>query len=97
MPVPYAVIYLFAKNKLPASRKTVLVLSLSMLCLFYVANFHEYLKSGVWYRAFWAQPLSIMIIFLLIDIATQSIPKIMRKIIFVFLATLLAILLLVSV
>jgi hypothetical protein len=78
--------YLFAKNKLPASRKTVLALSLSMLCLFYAANFHEYLKSGVWYRGFWAQPLSIMITFLLIDTAAQSIPKIIREIIFTFLA-----------
>ena len=56
-----------------------MILSLGMLCLFYVANFHEYLKSGVWYRAFWAQPLSMMITFLLIDTATQSIPKICTK------------------
>jgi len=89
-------IYLFAKNKLPASRKTILLLSLGMLCLFYAVNSHEYLKSGVWYRVFWAQPLSMMIIFLLIDTATQSIPQlarssyptltIVRKIIFTFLA-----------
>ena len=59
-----------------------------MLGLFYVVNFHEYLKSGVWYRGFWAQPLSMMITFLLIDIATQSIPKIVRKIIFLFIAVL---------
>ncbi len=79
-------IYLFTKNKLPGLRRTTLALALGMLCLFYVANFHEYLKSGVWYRGFWAQPLSIMITFLLIDVATQSIPKIARKIVFTFLA-----------
>ena len=72
-------LYLFARNKLTGPRKTVLALSLGMLCLFYAANFHEYLKSGVWYRGFWAQPLSIMIIFLLIDTAAQSIPKIARS------------------
>ena len=77
---------LFARNKLTDPRKTVLALSLGMLCLFYAANSHEYLKSGVWYRGYWAQPLSIMIIFLLIDTAAQSIPKIARKIIFTFLA-----------
>jgi hypothetical protein len=81
--------YLFAEDKLPAPRKTLLLLSLGMLCLFYVANFHEYLKSGVWYRGFWAQPLSMMLAFLLIDTATQSIPKITRKIIFLFLSLLL--------
>jgi hypothetical protein len=75
-----------ARGVLPASRKTILMLSLGMLCLFYAANFHEYLKSGVWYRGFWAQPLSMMITFLLIDTATQSIPKITRIIVFLFLA-----------
>jgi len=79
-------IYLFNQNKLPSQRKTNLILSLSMLGLFYVANSHEYLKSGVWYRLFWAQPLSMMITFLLVDTATQSIPKVARKIILTFLA-----------
>jgi len=79
-------IYLFAKNKIPSSRKIILVLSLSMLGLFYVANTHEYLKSGVWYRIFWAQPLTMMITFLLIDTASQSIPKVARKIILTSLA-----------
>jgi hypothetical protein len=80
--------YLLMKNKLPAPHKTIFVLSLSMLCLFYAANSHEYLKSGVWYRIFWAQPLSMMIVFLLIDTATQSIPKftrMIRVIVFMFL------------
>jgi hypothetical protein len=77
-------IYLFAKNKFPGPRKTVLILSFGMLCLFYAANFHEYLKSGVWYRGFWSQPLSIMLIFVLIDTAAQSIPQVLRKIIFTF-------------
>ena len=84
-------LYLLAKNKLPAARKTVLILSLGMLGLFYVANFHEYLKSGLWYRAFWAQPYSIMIAFLLIDTATKTIPKLIRAIIFLFLAVMIII------
>jgi hypothetical protein len=92
-------LYLLVRNKLPNPRKTVLILSLGMLGLFYVANIHEYLISGVWYRAFWAQPLSIMITFLLIDTATQGIPKIgrpsfpalivVRQIIFLFIAILI--------
>jgi hypothetical protein len=79
-------IYLLVKNKLPAPRKTILVLSLGMLCLFYTVNAHEYLKSGVWYRIFWSQPLSMMITFLLIDTSTQNTPKTVRKIVFTFLA-----------
>ncbi len=78
-------LFLLTKNKLSASRKTILLLSLGMLGLFYVANSHEYLKSGVWYRDFWAQPLSMMITFLFIDTAAQNIPKTARFIVFSFL------------
>ena len=81
-------IYLFAKNKLPFARKITLGLSLGFLGLFCLINFHEYLKSGVWYRGFWAQPLSMMLFFLLVDIAAQSVPKILRKIVFLSLAIL---------
>jgi hypothetical protein len=83
--------YLFVKNKLLGSRKTIFALSLGMLCLFFVANFHEYLKSGVWYRSFWSEPLSMMIAFLLIDTAAQSIPKIAKKMIFTIIASLVVI------
>jgi len=81
-------LYLLVRNKLDDRRKIIFILSFGMLCLFYVANFHEYLKSGVWYRAFWSQPLSIMLIFLLIDTATQSIPKLIRSLVFLFIALL---------
>jgi len=81
-------VYLFAKNKLSLARAITLGLSLGLLGLFYIANFHEYLKSGVWYRSFWSQPLSMMISFLLIDTAAQSVPKVIRKIIFLILAVL---------
>jgi hypothetical protein len=79
-------IYLLLKNKLPAPRRITFILSLGMLCLFYTFNAHEYLKSGVWYRIFWSQPLSIMITFLIIDTAIQSSPTVIRKIVFTFLA-----------
>jgi hypothetical protein len=78
--------YLLGRKRLQKARQTILLLSLGMLVFFYVADMHEYLKSGVWYRAFWAQPLSMMFTFLLIDTAAQSIPKIARKILFTALA-----------
>jgi len=84
----YCIYLLSAKNKLPAARKLILILSLGMICLFYTANAHEYLKSGVWYRVFWTQPLSMMLIFILIDTATQSIPKAARKLVLTALAAL---------
>jgi len=78
--------YLLLKNKIPADRKTNFILSLSALCLLFMFNSHEYLKSGVWYREFWAQPLTMMIIFLLIDTATQSVNKVVRKLVFSFIS-----------
>ncbi len=82
-------LYLFLKNKLPEPCKTILLLSFGLLGLFYVLNFHEYLKSGIWYRAIWSQPFSIMLTFLLIDIAAQSINKIARWAAFIFIAFML--------
>jgi hypothetical protein len=81
-------LYLFGQDTLPSERKKILGLSLGMLCLFYTFNTHEYLKSGVWYRYYWAQPLSMMIFFLLIDVSAQSFTKTARKLIFTLIAIL---------
>ena len=78
--------YLVIKNRLSSERKVIFLLTIAVLALFYTANAHEYLKSGVWYRVFWAQPLSIMLIFVLIDTATQHTPHFIRKTVFTFLA-----------
>lgn len=74
-------IYLLIKNKLPG--RDIFLLSLGMLCVFDIFNFHEYLKSGVWYRGFWSQPVTILLIFFLIDTACRSIHQAARKLIFV--------------
>jgi hypothetical protein len=79
-------VYLLATKRLANPYKNIFLLSLGMLTIFYVGNAHEYLKSGVWYRAFWAQPLSMMLAFLVIDTASKSIPQVARKVLFSFLA-----------
>ncbi len=59
------VLYLVWRNKGGAARKTLLLL----LCygtLFYVLNLHEFIKSGVYYRLFWAQPLSMFLTFVVV-------------------------------
>ncbi len=64
------VLYLLWAKKLGPQERKNLILTLTVLGIFYVLNFHEYLKSGVWYRAFWVQPLSMMLSFVLIHHAT---------------------------
>lgn len=59
-----------------------------MLLILYVLNTHEFIKSGVWYRYYWAQPMSMMIFFMFIDGAAQSFNKTVRKLIFVLVAVL---------
>ncbi len=81
-------LYLFAGQRLSGPRKNILLLSLAMLTVFYFFNAHEYLKSGVWYRLFWAQPISMLITFILIDTAAQSVPLTLRKLLLVFLTVL---------
>ncbi len=65
--------YVLWRKQLPPARQTVVQLALIILSLFYALNFHEYLKSGVWYRSFWSQPLSVLITFVLVDTAIHSI------------------------
>lgn len=50
-----------------------------LLTLFYFANLHEYLLSGVLYRSYWATPFSTMMLFLFIGYALSKVnPKINR-------------------
>ncbi len=70
--------YLVVKRQFtPQERKTFL-LTVAVLGIFYTLNFHEYLKSGVWYRSFWVQPISMMLSFYLIDRATARLHLVLR-------------------
>ncbi len=46
--------------------------------LFYALNMHEFIKSGVFYRLFWTQPLSILLTFTVIAAATQQLNKMIK-------------------
>ena len=36
---------------------------LTLLAIYYILNFHEYLLSGIWYRGIWAEPVGIVFMF----------------------------------
>ena len=73
----YVACIFFAQKLKPQDQKN-LLLTVTVLGVFYILNFHEYLKSGVWYRSFWVQPLSMMLSFYLIDRATQRLAMFVR-------------------
>lgn len=57
-----------------SKNKTLLFIILYALLL-YVFNLHEFLKSGVFYRLFWSQPLSILLTFIVIGTSAANLTK----------------------
>ncbi|VAW14585.1 hypothetical protein MNBD_BACTEROID05-179, partial [hydrothermal vent metagenome] len=52
-----------------------ILLGLLFFSTFYIFNLHEYLVSGVYYRTFWAQPFSYLIMFLALGSLSTTFPK----------------------
>ncbi len=71
--------YIALRRKAPAGELKSLSLCLGLMAAFYLINFHEFLKSGVWYRGYWSQPFSIALCFTLIDFATRRSHGLLRK------------------
>ena len=77
-------LWLWIKGNIQGRERLILGITVGVFSLFYAANFHEFIKSGVWYRCFWAQPFSMMLSFILIDTATRHAPRLLRSIVFAF-------------
>lgn len=73
-------------GKTPANAKNFIFASLITLGTFYVLNIHEYILSGTTYRAYWVKPISILLVFTTIYLATKHLKPI---ILFLLYATLL--------
>ncbi len=65
---------LFTKKLDSSAAKTVWIL-IAYVILFYIFNLHEFIKSGVFYRAFWSQPFSMMLSFIMIATACASLKQ----------------------
>jgi len=64
------------------------LIALAVLTVYFIFNFHEYLKNGTWYSSLWSQPLTFMIFFVMISLATRATGRITRVIIFSLVAVL---------
>ncbi len=71
-------VWLIAARKLEPDRRTVLLVAVLLLGIFYVGNLHEYLRSGVGYRRFWSLPLGMVLGFVLVDTAFSNVGKAAR-------------------
>ncbi len=76
------IMFLFNK-KIEAAKKNFLLV-ISVLMIFYAAILHEFLMSGVvFYRVHWTQPVSFMLMFVLIAVGTRDLSKYIRIILYV--------------
>jgi hypothetical protein len=64
------------------------LIALGVLGVYFIFNFHEYLKSGTWYSSLWSQPLEFMFFFIAISLAIRQTGRITRTLVFGLIATL---------
>jgi len=83
-------IYLLISKKIEKSYRQDILLALSVIGIFFVFYFHEFLVSGVWYRSYWSYPFLVLFHFVMIAVAFSFIPKFLRVIILIFLGALSA-------
>ncbi len=82
---------LWFKNKLEARQRKFLTMAVAVLAVYTLANFHEFLKSGVWYRWFWAQPPLIVLVFIIFETAAQSLHRTVRALLWGVIALMIGI------
>jgi len=70
--------YLTIRNKDGKTLKNQRIVIIAVLLLFLLANLHEFLMSGVFYRSYWMKPFQVMTIFAFIAIATEPLKRVIR-------------------
>ncbi len=66
------ILYLAINKRLSSGEDRRSLLALGVLGIFLALNFHEYLKSGVWYRYLWIQPVEFVIFFTIMGLALRQ-------------------------
>jgi hypothetical protein len=77
-------VYLLISKKIEKSYRQDVLLALAVIGIFFVAYFHEFLVSGVWYRCYWSMPFQGLFHFVMIAVAFTFIPKFLRILILIF-------------
>ena len=82
--------YLAWYRRLKAKEDLQHLIALAILGMYFIFNFHEYLRSGTWYSSLWSQPLEFMFFFVAISLAVRQTGRLTRILIFGFVAGLAA-------
>ncbi len=65
-------LYLLFKNRFPSQEKNTIIFSLITITIFCIFIFHEFLISGVSYRATWTSSIGLIGIFFIIGLGTKK-------------------------
>ncbi len=66
------VLYKLADTAMSLDDRKHCLLIIILFGAYFMLNFHEYLRSGLWYRTFWIQPTGIVWMFALIALAVNK-------------------------
>ena len=65
------------------------LLAIGILSLFYVVNLQEFLVSGVFYRSLWAKPFAYLLMFIVVGLGIQRLPRGIRVLLYIALGLIL--------
>lgn len=65
------------------------LLAIGILSLFYVVNLQEFLVSGVFYRSLWAKPFAYLLMFIVVGLSIQRLPRGIRVLLYIALGWIL--------
>jgi hypothetical protein len=82
--------YLLISKKIEKTYRQDVLLGLSLIGIFFVVYFNEFIVSAVWYRTYWSAPFLSLFHFVMIAAAFTFIPKFLRLFVLVFFAGLTA-------
>ncbi len=77
-------------RKLAPQQQRAYLLALVIFGVYCVLNFHEFLKSGVVYRSFWAQPIGIVWMFTVIALGLSNFTRPIRIMVFLLILSIAA-------
>ncbi len=72
-------VFLLIKGKIESNKRMDIILFIGILIIFYLTSMHEFLRSGVLYRSFWAKPFQLMLMFSFIAVATLQISRVWKN------------------
>jgi hypothetical protein len=80
--------YLAINKRLGTDEDKRHIIAIVLMGIYFLLNYHEYIKSGVQYRGLWAQPIEFMFFFIVIALAVRQNSRGLRALVWIIIALL---------